>query len=117
MRTRGVTFPRLLALACVLVVVACGPPINDLARLPERISICGWDWKHDTTISPMTLADVGVRVGAKPVVVDLSSGLCPAGACTIADIRAGGSAAPCQRVVWARVGLDSYVEYAMVFQL
>jgi hypothetical protein len=108
---------RVFILAAVSSLAGCVPPINDVSKLPESITVCGWEWKRDTSVPAMSLDAASTRGGMKAVVVDISSGLCPAGACTAADIRLGNQAAPCQRVIWARVGFDSYVEYGMVFAL
>jgi hypothetical protein len=100
------------------LLAGCGPPITDISRLPQTINVCGWTWKHDLTVAPMSLADARALRGAKPVVVDLGSSLCPAGACTDADVRADNLARNvCQDVIWARVGYDVYAQYGMVFTL
>jgi hypothetical protein len=100
------------------VMVGCGPSITDPSRLPESITVCGWKWKHDVTVAPMTLAEAEALRGATPVVVDLASLLCPAGACTDADVRAGNLARDaCHDVIWARTGFQTYVQYGMVFRL
>jgi hypothetical protein len=105
-------------LLAAALLAGCGPPITDQSRLPQSLTVCGWNWKLQTTVAPMTLAAIAAWIGAKPVVVDVASLLCPRGACTDNDVRIGNLARDlCEDMIWARVGDDAYVMYGMVFRL
>jgi hypothetical protein len=96
-------------LLMVLVLGSVGPAVHDAASLPGRISICGRDWSRDGLDRRLSLAAIRARDGVEPVVVD--PGLfasCPAGACT-----STAQDVPCATVIYARVGEDAYVDYAL----
>lgn len=102
-------------LAAALCVAACGPTINDRERLPARVATCGADWKLDVEQAPVTHSAAALLIAAEPVVFDLPSGLCPTGACTVADFRVPvAQRRPCQELLWVRVGWDAYVRYGML---
>ena len=99
-------------------MAGCGPVITDLDQLPDRVTVCGWDWRHDSTIVPRTFSEVTDEIGTEPPVLDLASMLCPRGACTSLDVQAGNLArGACQDRIWVRVGWDSYAQYGMLFRL
>lgn len=100
------------------VLAGCGPMITDRARLPDQVTVCGWNWGYDSAIEPRTLSEIANEIGGMPPVLDLQSLLCPRGACTDADVRAGNLGRDeCRSRVWVRVGWDAYAQYGMLFRL
>ncbi len=115
---RGIVFAA-FAVAAVLAGLVIVPRIenafggsmgiHDAAALPEHIRICGRSWHKDALERQLSLAEIRVRGGVEPVVVD--PGLfppCPAGPCT-----AVAQDEPCDTVIYVRVGSDAYLDYAL----
>lgn len=110
---------RSFALIMVVAVglAACEYSWTDPADLPQRVSVCGWDWGASAEV---TRTRQGAReyLGAEPIVFDPSRPGCPVGACTAADLNVLPQARrPCQQTLWAQIGLDEFVEYGMLFRL
>jgi hypothetical protein len=83
--------------------------IHDAAALPGHIRICGRGWSKDALERRLSLADLRVRDGVEPVVVDPGPfAPCPTGPCT--QVAQDG---PCHTVVYVRVGEDAYLDYAL----
>jgi hypothetical protein len=107
-----------MLLLTLIGMAACGPTITDPDRLPDRVTACGWDWGHDSTIAPKTHAEIADEIDGEPPLLDLASLLCPKGACTSLDVRAGALArGACEDRIWIRVGWDSYAQYGMLYRL
>jgi len=101
-----------LALVVILVVVPGRDPntIHDAAALPARIQVCGRSWMMDTSRRRYTLDQArSTKSSGEPSVVATGPfAPCPPGPCT-----GVAAPAPCDTVVFVRVGQDAYVEYAL----
>jgi hypothetical protein len=83
--------------------------IHEAASLPARISVCGRVWKKDELDRRFSRSEVLATFGAEPSLVDpLPFAPCPKGPCT--NIAQN---APCDTVVFVRVGEDAYLDYAL----
>lgn len=83
--------------------------IWDRASLPEHLQICGRSYRHDTLDRIRTAAEIEEFQGYPPtVVLPLQVQPCIPGPCDdVAD------SAPCDTVVYVRVGADAYVDYSL----
>ncbi len=83
--------------------------IHDPAMLADRISVCGRQWNLDETGREFSRADLQATFGDNVVLVDpLPLAPCPTGPCGY------NTNAPCNTVVFVRVGDDAYVDYSLV---
>ena len=101
------------ALLVALVVAFLGSigsaGIDDAAKLPATIGICGRDWTKDAAQRRFSLAEIRAGMEVEPVVVD--PGLfapCPPGPCT--RVAQDG---PCHTVIYVRVGQDAFIDYSL----
>ena len=83
--------------------------IHDPGLLDDRISVCGRQWNLDETGREFTRAQLQATFGDNVVLVDpLPLAPCPTGPCGYS------TEAPCNTVVFVRVGDDAYVDYSLV---
>jgi hypothetical protein len=83
--------------------------IHDPGLLDDRISVCGRHWRLDVTGREFTRAQLQATFGDNVVLVDpLPLAPCPTGPCGY------NTDAPCNTVVFVRVGDDAYVDYELV---
>ena len=112
--TASVLLALLLAGAVVLLprvgnAFAGADGIHDAGALPEHIKVCGRSWHKDALSRTFRLAEIRVRDGVEPVVVDPGPfAACPPGPCTTVA-----QPGPCDTVIYVRVGDDAYVDYAL----
>jgi hypothetical protein len=89
----------------------------DPADLPQKVSVCGWDWGASPEFT-MTWQEARDFLDADPIVFDPTAGVCPNGACTVDDLRGPlDERGPCQENLWARIGLDQFVLYGILRRL
>jgi len=83
--------------------------IHDPASLPQSLHVCGRTWHKDSRDRQQTGAELVALTDGPPQLVDPRQfAPCPAGAC---GASAGGGA--CATVIFARVGDDAFVGYAL----
>ena len=102
----------LVALVAVQILMAGRDPntIHDAGTLPDQGSVCGRTWTRDALGRQLTLAVARSEVdGHAPAVIATGPfAPCPQGPCTTAA-----QVAPCDTVVYVRVGPDAYTRYAL----
>ena len=94
----------------VLPRIGASGTIHDAASLPGRIHVCGRDWNKGGPQPLRSLAEIRVRDGAEPDVVD--PGLfapCPMKPCV-----QGAQNCAFDTVIYVRVGEDAYLDYELV---
>jgi len=114
----ALTTTLIVVLAAVLgwttIVGAAFDPagLHDVGSLPDRLHVCGRTWNKGSSV-PSSLETIGAHMDGVPIL--LAPGLlggflsaCPSGACST-----DAASAPCDTVVFVRVGEDSYVSYAL----
>ena len=83
--------------------------IHDSASLPQSLHVCGRTWHKDSRDRQQTGAELVALTDGPPQLVDPRQfAPCPAGAC---GASAGGGA--CATVIFARVGENAFVDYAL----
>jgi hypothetical protein len=100
----------LVPLLVVAAVTLQGPgatSIHAIARLPDRVHVCGRSYRGPGSARPIA----AIRLdGIEPVLVDTGPlAPCPVGACTTVALSSG-----CATVVYIRVGDDAYVPYELL---
>lgn len=106
-----------LLVVALAALTACQFAWIDPADLPQKVSVCGWDWGGSLAVT-MTRHEAREYLGAEPIVFNPTARVCPNGACTAADLRQPIDARrPCQQSLWAQVGFDQFVQYGMLFRL
>ena len=83
--------------------------IHDAMLLPERIELCGRSWHRGPADRTFGIVDLREQTHVAPVLVETGPlAPCPKGPCI--DVAQD---APCDTVVWVRVGSDAYLAYEL----
>ena len=106
--------PLSLGLAWLTVIGSAFDPggVHEAGALPGQMQVCGRTWSKGAG-APASSESIASRGRSAPEVVapGLLNGLlstCPHGACSDDPFNA-----PCDTVIYVRVGTDSYIDYAL----